>query len=156
MRKNVFPAAPQPSPAPADGWLDLERLARVEATSEDAAHPVESALLPGGGTGWRAAHPGEQRLRLLFDAPQRLRRIRLLFLEPAAERQQEFVLRGSADGETFREIVRQQWNFSPTGSTSEEEDYRLDLPGVAVLELVIVPDVSGGDAWASLAELRLA
>ena len=156
MRKNVVPAGSQAPPAPEDGWLDLERLARVEVTSEEAAHPVESALLPGGGSGWRAANPGQQRVRLLFDAPQPLRRIRLLFVEPAAERRQEFVLRWSADGETFREIVRQQWNFSPTGATAEEEDYGVDLPGVAVLELEIVPDVSGGAARASLAELRLA
>jgi hypothetical protein len=156
VRKNIIPATPQDPSAPEDEWFDLERLARVEVTSEEAAHPVEAALLPGGGSGWRAAHPGEQRLRLLFDAPQRLRRIYLHFVEPATERQQEFVLRWSADGKAFREVVRQQWNFSPTGATSEAEDYWVDLSGVAVLELAIIPDISGGDARASLAELRLA
>ena len=55
-----------------------------------------------------------------------------------------------------REIVRQQWNFEPSGSTSESEDYEVELPGVAALELHIVPDISGGSARASLAELRLA
>jgi len=156
VRKNIVPKAP-PAPSAAEGeWLDLERLAQVEVTSEDAAHPVESALLPDGGPGWRADRPGEQTLRVIFDAPQRLRRIRLRFEDSTTERRQEFVLRWSDDGEAFREIVRQQWNFSPTGATSETEDYQVDLPAVTALELTVIPDVSGGDARASLAELRLA
>jgi hypothetical protein len=61
-----------------------------------------------------------------------------------------------ADGESFREIVRQQWNFSPSGSTSEVEDYAVALACVSALELRIVPDTSGGDVRASLAALRLA
>ena len=73
------------------------------------------------------------------------------------ERTQEYVLRWSADGgQSFREIVRQQWNFSPQGATSQTQDYRVELPAVTVLELSIVPDTSGGAAVASLAQLRLA
>jgi hypothetical protein len=37
----------------------------------------------------------------------------------------------------------------------ETEDYAVDLSGVTVLELNIVPDTSGGDARASLLGLRL-
>lgn len=59
-------------------------------------------------------------------------------------------------GRPAREAVRQQWTFSPGGATEEVEDYRLDLWGVAVLELTVTPDVSGGDARASLAEMRVA
>ena len=44
----------------------------MEVTSEDAAHPIESALLPGSASGWRAAAPGTQTIRLLFIRPQRL------------------------------------------------------------------------------------
>jgi len=65
------------------------------------------------------------------------------------------VLRWSPDGDTFDDIVRQQWNFSPQGATSEVEDVRVDLGGVTVLELAITPDIGGGDAPASLARLRL-
>ena len=36
------------------------------------------------------------------------------------------------------------------------EDYTVELPDVTVLELIIVPDKSGGAARASLASLRLA
>ena len=157
MRKRIIPSVQKDTPPPSEDWLDLERLAQVEITSEDAAHPIESALLPGRGSGWRAAEPGEQTIRLLFAHPQRLRRICLEFVEPVTERTQEFVLRWSQDGgQSFREIVRQQWNFSPQGATRETEDHRVDLSGVTVLELSIIPDISGGNARASLAQLRLA
>jgi hypothetical protein len=53
----------------------------VEVTSEDAAHPIESALIPSAGSGWRAGRPGQQTVRLLFDEPQKVARIRLLFQE---------------------------------------------------------------------------
>jgi hypothetical protein len=156
MRKHIIPSVQERTP-PDEDWLDLDRVAEVEITSEDAAHPIESALLPGRSSGWRAAEPGEQTIRLLFARPQRLRRIRLEFVEPVSERTQEFVLRSSQDGgQSFREIVRQQWNFSPQGATRETEDHRVDLSGVTVLELSIIPDISGGDACASLTQLRLA
>lgn len=157
MRKRIILPVQKDTSPPYEEWLDLERLAQVEITSEDAAHPIESALLPGRGTGWRATGPGEQTIRLLFTHPQRLRRIWLQFVEPVAERTQEFVLCWSPDGgQSFREIVRQQWNFSPQGATCETEDHRGDLSGVTVLELIIIPDISRGDARASLAQLRLA
>ena len=129
----------------------------MEITSEDPAHPIESALLPGGTSGWRAAGPGEQTIRLRFTHPQAVHRIWLEFVEPDVERTQEFVLRWSPDGgHTVHEVVRQQWNFSPHGATGQTEDLRVDLPDVTVLELSIVPDIGGGTAHASLARLRLA
>ncbi|MDD5627969.1 MAG: carbohydrate-binding protein [Elusimicrobia bacterium] len=157
MRKRIIAQVLKETAAPAQDWLDLDRLAEVELSSEDAAHPIESALLPGQAAGWRAAGPGKQTIRLLFASPLRLRRIWLRFVETGAERTQEYVLSWSPDnGKTYREIVRQQWNFSPAGATSETEDHRVELPAVTVLELSIVPDKSGGDAVASLAQLRLA
>jgi hypothetical protein len=136
----------------------VEDVAEVELTSEDPAHPIEFALLPGKPGGWRAAEPGTQTIRLLFDHPQRLRWIRLDFLEAETDRTQEYVLRWSADGgQSFREIVRQQWNFSPTGATTETEDHRVELAGVTVLELTITPDIGGNkSARATLQRLRLA
>jgi len=157
MHKRIISSVQGDTPLPVEDWLDLELLALVEITSEDAAHPIESALLPGRNSGWRAAGPGEQIIRLLFAHPQRLRRILIEFVEPVTERIQEFVIRWSQDGgQSFREIVRQQWNFSPQGSTCETEDHRVDLSRVTVLELSIIPDISGGNAHASLAQLRLA
>ena len=157
MRKRIIAPVQQETGSPAQDWLDVGDLAEVEITSEDAAHPIESALLPGRASGWRAAGPGQQTIRLLFAHPQRLRRIWLDFVEPLTERTQEYVLRWSADGgQSFREILRQQWNFSPQGATCEIEDHHVELPVVTVLELSIVPDTSGGNALASLAQLRLA
>jgi len=66
------------------------------------------------------------------------------------------VLRWSPDGgRSFREIVRQQWNFSPHNTTREIEEYSVQLSDVTVLELVIVPDISGGAARASVKSLRV-
>jgi hypothetical protein len=156
MRKRISSQPQQESRSANAGWLDLEALAGVEVTSEDAAHPIESALLPVGGTGWRAESPGEQTVRLLFEVPQRLRRIRLLFREEKESRTQEFVLRWSATADApSREIVRQQYHFSPSGATEELEEYRVELENVAVFELTIIPNLSGG-SYASLAQLRLA
>jgi len=138
-------------------WLSLEQLAQVEITSEADGYPIESALLPDSDSGWRAGQSGEQTIRILFDQPQQLSRIWLLFVEPEASRTQEFTLRWSPDGgKSFREIVRQQWNFSPPDATRQVEDYRVELAGVTILELVIVPDKSGGPAHATLQQLRLA
>lgn len=157
MRKSIVTEGPTRAPAPEEvSCLDLASLARVEVTSEEPSHPVEAALLPGVQSGWRAAAPGKQTVRLLFDSPQQLRRIRLRFEEPTMERSQEFVLRWSVDGTAFRDVVRQQWNFSPAGATTETEEYQVDLHNVAVLELTIMPDLDGGEARATLAELRLA
>ncbi|MDQ3917210.1 MAG: hypothetical protein M3348_01795 [Acidobacteriota bacterium] len=157
MRKLVGRPASREVSRDEEDWLDLERTARVEISSEEESHPVEAALVRGAWSGWRAAGPGEQALRLLFDEPRRLRRISLLFLEEERARTQEFVLRWSPDGgQTFREVVRQQYNFSPAGATREAEDYEVALDGVTALELVITPDVSGGPARASLEWLRLA
>jgi len=157
MRKRIVNQEPQ-NVAPVDRrWLDLQGVAQVELTSEDAAYPIEAALIPSAASGWRAAQAGEQTIRLLFDELQRVRRIQILFLEDQQARTQEFVLRWSPDGgQSYREIVRQQYNFSPPGVTREFEDYTVDLAGVTALELRIVPDISGGDARASVAQLRLA
>jgi hypothetical protein len=157
MRKRIIGHGPGEVAAAEPGWLNLEHLVEVEITSEDVNHPIESALIPGLGSSWRAAQPGEQAIRLLFDEPLRLKRIHLVFQEDEQERTQEFVLRWSPDGgQSYQEIVRQQYNFSPPAAVREVEDYGVDLDGVTALELKIVPDISGGSAQASLAQLRLA
>jgi len=157
MRKRIIGHGPRDVAAAEPGWLDLEHLAQVEITSEDADYPIESALISDIGSGWRAAQPGKQTIRLLFDEPLRLKRIHLVFSEGELERTQEFVLRWSPDGgQSYREILRQQYNFSPPEVAREVEDYNLDLDGVTALELKIVPDISGSGARASLAQLRLA
>jgi hypothetical protein len=157
MRKRIIAESQNHALSPESDWLNLEDLVQVETTSEDPTRPIEHALLPDRTSGWQAAGPGKQTIRFLFDHPQPLRRIWMHFEEPNAERTQEYVLRWSPDhGQSFQDIVRQQWNFSPEGTTNETADHHVDLPTVTILELNIIPDISGGRAVASLAQLRLA
>ena len=139
-------------------WLDLEQIATVEVTSEDPSFPVDSVFEAGNGErGWRAAEDGEQLLRIIFDEPTTLSRIQLHFVEPDHERTQEIVMRWSpAQGGQSREVVRQQWNFSPSGATAEVEDYDVNLESVSVLELSIRPDLNAGKGRATLKKWRVA
>lgn len=157
MRKRLITPTQGTVRSRGEGWLDVERAAIVEITSEDKNFPVESAFASGEAQGWRAAEPGSQTIRLIFDQPQRLKQISLVFEENEISRTQEFVLRWSSDsGASSREIVRQQWNFSPPETMREVEEYQVELSNVTVLELIIVPSMGGGTARASLKNLRLA
>lgn len=69
MRKRIIAPREQETAVAEDDWLDLESLAEVEVSSEHIAHPIEAALLPGRGSGWRASAPGKQTIRLLFTRP---------------------------------------------------------------------------------------
>jgi hypothetical protein len=156
MQKRLVVASEQRG-VEEESWLDLEAMAQVELTSEDPACPIEGALLPNDLPGWRASSPGTQTIRLLFHQPQQLRRVLLRFEEPSNSRTQEFVLRWSPDGgRSSRDLVRQQYTFSPEGSTSEVEDLNVDLRSVTALELTIIPDQGRDQAYACLAEWRLA
>jgi hypothetical protein len=98
-------------------------------------------------------------IRLHFDEPLNIKRLRLHFVDGATERSQEFaVFAGS--GSELKEIVRQQWTFSPYGSTEEIEDYAVNLSGITTLELRIDPDRShdpkASQAYATLQSLKLA
>lgn len=157
MRKQIINQHPEKAQAAHQVWLDVQHLAQVELTSEDTEFPIEAALASDNGLGWRAAYSGKQTIRLLFDDVQTVKRIQLLFREDQQARTQEFVLSWSPDaGQSYREIVRQQYNFSPPGMTSEIEDYTVDLVGVKALELTIIPDITGGDACASIAQFLIA
>jgi uncharacterized protein (DUF736 family) len=158
MRKRIV--GPRGTQTRADsvqnGWLDLDPIATVEVTSEDPAFPIESALRSNVGPGWRASQKGEQLIRIIFDDPVAIHHMELHFDEPAITRTQEFTVRwSSAAGGPPTEIVRQQWNFSPAGSTEETEHYVIDLDRVSVLELAINPDISREGAVASLSSWRL-
>ncbi len=151
MRKRITPSISVRGPLESAQWIDLEGLAEIEVTSEDPNHTIEAALLPGSGSGWRAAENGKQTIRVTFDNPQDLYLIHVVFTEDKLTRTQEFVLRAGFDLATVRDVVRQQYNFTPV--SSEVEDYNVTLEGVRVIELEIVPSLSG-DGIASLAELR--
>jgi len=158
MRKTLINSVPENSPSSNLDFLDLEQLAQVEISSECPEHPVESALLlnEDSGAGWRAANSGEQTIRVVFDQPCAIERIFLEFEERQQARTQEFVLLGLIDNESaYREILRQQYHFSPPNTTQEIEHYEVKLNRLKALELRIIPDISGGDACATLKKLRL-
>ena len=156
MRKTIInPDTINPRPHSQGEWLDLGEIATVEVTSEDPNFPIEFALTAREGSGWRAAARGKQMIRIVLDRPRPVRRIRLEFSETESQRTQEFTLRWSQAGGPFREIVRQQWNFSPQGSTSEIEDYQVQLEKVSALELTLKPDLTPDTAFATLAAWRV-
>ncbi len=163
MRKSILgpePASTAPTDARNHAWLDLEHLARVEVTSEDELFPIEHALGLEVTTGWRAANPGPQSVRILFDTPQTIRQVDLHIVDRAAERTQELALYAGPSPDDLREVLRQQFTFSPAGSTEEVEHYSVDLTGVIVLDLRIDPDRSHDPAqsinYATLQSLRIA
>ena len=159
MRKSIVsPSATAATPI-SDLWRDLERIARVEISSEDEKFPIEHALGKHATTGWRAAATGPQLIRLHFDEPLTIKRLQLHFVDQASERSQEFAVFAGA-GSELKEVVRQQWSFSPQGSTEEIEDYPVNLSGITTLELRIDPDRShdpkASKEYASLQSLKLA
>jgi len=157
MRKKIINLDDKQKIDSAHKWLNIENIAVVEVTSEEEAFPIESALLLDQPLQWRASEKGKQVIRLVFDNPQKLQWINLKFEELEVERTQEYVLRWSPDGgQSYQEIVRQQWNFSPEGASSQIEDYQVELPAVSILELAINPEITEGNAFASLKEFRLA
>ena len=140
MRKSVIGDGQQQKAASAGTWMDVEQLAHVEVSSEDERFPVENALVQRETEGWRASATGPQVIRLLFDEPVPVSRLQVHVVERAAERAQEFAIYAGASPDGLREVVRQQFTFSPGGSTEEVEDYSVQLSGVKVLELRIDPD----------------
>jgi hypothetical protein len=159
MRKSIISPSPAAAVPGKDLWRELERIVRVEISSEDAAFPIEHALGRKDTTGWRAAMTGPQVIRLHFDEPLNIKRLHLHFVERAAERSQEFAVYAGSGAE-LKEVVRQQWTFSPHGSTEEIEDYNLNLSGITTLELRIDPDRSHDPTqsreYASLQSLKVA
>jgi hypothetical protein len=106
MRKRQISPTPRSVPASGQAWLDVEHAALVEVTSEEKGYPIESALLEAESPGWRAANPGPQTIRLVFDEPQKIRRIWLVFEDSENTRTQEFVLRWSpATGNVVTSIL---------------------------------------------------
>ncbi len=156
MKKRMISTLPPPEHEPISEWLSLTDKVDVEITSEEPTHPIEAALGVEDGEGWRAATRGEQVIRLRFKQPCPVRQIRLVFAEHERARTQEFVLRVATPESGWREVARQQFNFSPGGATREVEDFRVNLTAASALELAIVPDISGGEARASLQQLRVA
>src|SRR5258708_18144906 len=88
VRKSLISQTPPSLGLSDEDWLNVDRLASVEITSEENGYPIESAL-HGEKRGWRASDAGTQIIRLVFDEPQRLRRIWLVFEDTENTRTQD-------------------------------------------------------------------
>jgi F5/8 type C domain len=158
LRKAILAPAGQ-KPAGAARVLDVSSLARVLVSSEERDHPVDLAFDGQSGPGatrWIAAEAGEQTLIVAFDRPQTLRAIRLEMEEPHVARTQELQVAVSTDGgESYREIVRQEYTFSPPGTSLEHERWSIETGDVTHLRVVIRPDKGGVACRATVTTLAL-
>jgi hypothetical protein len=159
MRKRVQSETAPREQASRGGAVDLSHLASVQVTSEMPEHPVENALEGPVGRGsprWIAGESGPQTITLAFDAAQAVGEVALEIEDPTQERTQQLELSVSRDAErSYDVLVRQDFNFSPSGATWQREAWRIDQAGVTHLRLRIVPNKSGGDARAVLTSLVL-
>src|SRR5438046_1286035 len=123
MNKEIIQVTADVAPGADGSWIDVESAARVRVTSENPHHPIESALLAGADDqGWQAAGPGPQTIWIDFNPARHIEEVCLCF-ETADSRTQEFVLSCSVDGgASYRDLVRQQFNFS-AGAPREKENY---------------------------------
>jgi hypothetical protein len=147
------------TPPERPGEIDIASQATLAYSSEDPDHPLEH-LIDGhcgrGATRWASARPNEtEHIVLEFDYPQHISRLVYEVEESRQERTQEVRVEVSSDnGRTYRQVLAQDYTFSPQGATFQQEDLRLDLPAITHLRLTIVPN-KGGDGVATLTSLRL-
>jgi hypothetical protein len=158
MRKQILKSNSAKS-APAPGELDVAAVATVLVTSESALNPIENAFddrRGPGGSRWVADTPGEQTVILAFDTPQTIRQVNLEVEEATVSRTQEIQLSISRDGgESYRELLRQEFNFAPSGTTFEREEWDVAAEAVTHLRLCIKPDKGGSNCHATLISLSI-
>jgi hypothetical protein len=158
LRKQIIKPSPT-SPIHPAGEIDIAAVATVLVTSEDAEHSIDHAFddrRGRGGSRWVAGDLGEQTVILVFDAPQAIRRVGLEVEEPEVARTQELQLAIACDGgRSYRELVRQEFNFSPPGTTFEREDWAVNAEDVTHLRLQIKPDKGGKRCLATITSLVL-
>ncbi len=158
LRKHILAERPT-APASPREEKDIAALATVLVTSEAADHPIDNVFdtqRGPGGSRWVAAAPGEQVLILAFDAAQTIRQVSLEIEELEVSRTQELELSVSADdGQTYRELHRQEYTFSPPGTTFEREDWAVTAEGITHLQLRIKPDKGGKPCRATLTSLAI-
>ena len=158
VRKRSL-AADTPRVGRAANEIDVACCATIAYSSEDPAHPVDNLLdrrSGPGGTRWTSARADTtEHIVVEFDQPQTLSGLVYEVEETMRERTQEVRVEASDDGgRAYRQILVQEYNFSPQGATFQREEQRFDLRRVTHLRLTIVPNKSGSGA-ASLTMLRL-
>jgi hypothetical protein len=153
LRKQLIKSAPALMP----GEINVVTAATVLVTSEDPEHPVDHAFDSHrglGGTRWIAGEPGEQTLIVAFDGTEAVGRVILEVEEPEVVRTHELQLAISSDGgRTYRDVLRQEYNFSPPGTTFEREDWAVSAAGATHLRLQVKPDKGDKPCRATLTSL---
>jgi hypothetical protein len=159
LRKQIIPRPPVEAAPPLEGQIPVAEVATVQVTSEQASHPIDNVFdnrRGPGGSRWVADGPGEQTLILVFDSPQTIRQVSLEVEELSVSRTQELSVSASSDGgRTYRELVRQEFTFSPPGTTFEREVWSVSPEGVTHLRVDIKPDKGGRVGQATLTSLSL-
>lgn len=159
MRKQIVPQRPVDA-ASFEGEIPVAEVATVQVTSEMVDHPIDNAFdtrRGPGGSRWIAEGTGEQMVILVFDTPQTIRKISLEVEELALSRTQELSVSVSSDGgRTYRDLVRQEYHFSPPGTSFEREVWSVAAEAVTHLRLAIKPDKGGRVGRATLTSLALA
>jgi F5/8 type C domain len=158
LRKRQLEAERTVSVRPV-GSIDLASCATVAYSSEDPTHPVEHMFdgrFGPGATRWLAAQPDvTEKIVVEFDRPQAISRLLYEVEEAVRERTQEVRVEVSEDGgRNFRQILVQEYTFSPGGSTFQSEELRLNVVHVSHIRLTIVPN-KNGSGIATLTSLRL-
>ena len=157
LRKRILRHASASAATAPTTALDIPAVATVIVTSEAAAHPVDHIFDPQRGPGasrWVAGEPGEQTLILDFDVPQALSRLRLEIEEGEVSRTQELWVSLSQDGgRTYHEVVRQEYTFSPSGTTFEREEWQVAPRKVTHVCIRIKPDKGERPCRATLTSL---
>lgn len=158
LRKQIFTEQTS-TPGLQAGEKDIIALATIMVTSEAADHPVDNAFdghRGPGGSRWVAGMPGDQTLIVAFDTPQALHKVSLEVEEREVSRVQELALALSSDGgQTYHEVLRQEYNFSPGGATFEREEWTVAAEAVTHVRLIIRPDKGGAPCRATLTSLVL-
>jgi hypothetical protein len=141
------------------GKISIPDTATILVTSERVDHPIDyicDGQRGPGSTRWIAEQPGDQTVVLVFDAAQDIHVVSLEIEEDEVSRTQELTLSTSRDGgQTYRELLRQEFNFSPPGTTFEHEEWRLAAKGITHVRLWIRPDKGGRSCYASMTTLAL-
>jgi F5/8 type C domain len=158
VRKRLLPRE-SANPAAPTGEIDLASHAILAYTSEDPEHSIENLIdrhYGRGGTFWAGSKVDVTECIIVeFEQPQSVSCMIYEVEECTSERTQEVRVEISADGaRTYRQILVQEYTFSPAGATFQHEEQRLNLPSITHLRLTIVPDKHGSGA-AKLNSLRL-
>jgi hypothetical protein len=156
LRKQILPKSPAAKTRRVEE-ISIPDVATVLITSEMPEHPIDHICddqRGPGGTRWIAGEPGEQTLILVFDTPRNLHAVDLEIEEPDVSRTQELSLAVSNDGgQTYREVLRQEYNFSPPHTTFEREEWHVPAEAVTNLRLSIKPDKGGKLCRATITSL---